>query len=431
MMKFYHSIRFRVVAGTLLFCTLLIIINGVITFFMAGQAIGRLMDNLLETELNYFLYQYEQDKSSPLPHSKYITAFKGIDQVPERIRPKIENLPPGVHTVEVRNNRPPAHVGVIELPDTKERYYLRFHARDFFRENEFMKPGEVLMISLGLLLVPGLIIGVIGSRVLFRPVSELMEKIRCLNPENIPGQWEGSHKAGEVGMLTRTIESAMSRIREFIRREKQFTRDASHELRTPLTIAKGAVEIMEGQPEVATNPKLEKPLNRIRGAIRDMETTIETFLWLAREEHQSGESARVADAVHKAVENSQYLIESKPVSVAVDIRHNTRLPVKEEILYITVVNLVRNAFQFTPEGAVTIRAEKNSLAVTDTGTGIAPEQMDTVTRSHIKGEESRGFGLGLSIVSRLCSRFGWELDIRSRPGEGTRVTINWGDESQA
>lgn len=424
-MKFYHSIRFRLVAGTLIFGAILIVVNGVITLFMSGRAIGRLMDNLLETEVNYFLYQYEKDRTAPLPHSKYITAYRGLDRVPEKIRPFIQDLTPGVHNVKIKKNRPAAHFGVIALPDTKEVYYLRFHARDFFRENEFLKPDEILLISLGLLLVPGLIIGVIVSRVMFRPVEDLMEKIRSLNPENIPDQWEGSHKSGELGMLTRTIESAMNRIRAFIRREKQFIRDASHELRTPLTITKGAVEIMEDQPEIAANPMLEKPLDRIRGAVRDMETTIETFLWLAREENESGQSARVAPAVHKAVADHGYLIESKAISVDVDIRCDISLPVKEEILYITVANLVRNAFQFTSKGSVTILAEENRLCVIDTGAGIDPELVDIVTRSHIKGEQSCGFGLGLSIVSRLCTRFGWTLDIHSRPGEGTQVKIQW------
>lgn len=424
-MKFYHSIRFRLVAGILLFGAVLIVVNGIAIFFMSGRAIGRLVDNLLETEVNYFLYQYETDRAAPLPHSKYITSYRGIDRVPEQVRPFIQGLLPGVYTLRIKKNRPPVHLGVIELPDTNEIYYLRFHGRAFFRENDFLKPGEILMISLGLLLVPGLIIGVIASRVMFRPVEDLMEKIRRLNPENIPDQWEGSHKSGEVGMLTRTIESAMNRIREFIRREKQFTRDASHELRTPLTIAKGAVEIMEDQPEIAVNPMLGKPLDRIRGAVRDMETTIETFLWLAREENEPGQSARVAPAVHKAVENNRYLIESKAILVDVDIRCDTSLPVKEEILYITVVNLVRNAFQFTSKGSVTILVEENCLCVTDTGTGIDPDQVNIVTRSHIKGEKSHGFGLGLSIVSRLCTRFGWTLDIHSWPGEGTQAKIKW------
>ncbi len=424
-MKFYQSIRFRVVAAILIFGTFLVILNGLITFFVMGKNVGRLVDNLLETEVDYFLYQYEKDRTTPLPHSKFINAYKGMDQVPEKFKEVVRDLSPGVHSIFPQKNRPPLHVGIIELPDTQITHYLFFHGREFFRENDFINPLQILMISLAVLLIPGTIIGVITSRVLFKPIMALMDKIRGLNPEDIPEQWTEQSQKGEVGMLTSTIETAMQRINAFIRREKQFTRDASHELRTPLTIVKGAVEIMEQQPEIDTNPLLRKPLNRIARSVNDMETTVETFLWLAREENDLTETCEVEAAVRKAVENTRYLIENKEVELKLDLRHNPTLQVREEILYIAVTNLIRNAFQFTSQGSVTITSENTHISIIDTGMGIEPNRLDSVTRSHIKGEQSQGFGLGLSIVSRLCKRFGWELTIDSRPGKGTHIKIEW------
>jgi len=59
--------------------------------------------------------------------------------------------------------------------------------------------------------------------------------------------------------------------------------------------------------------------------------------------------------------------------------------------------------------------------------GIDPGQLESVTDSHVKGETSQGFGLGLNIVSRLCKRFDWELIIESQAGQGTGVKILWQD----
>ncbi|MCG8616536.1 MAG: HAMP domain-containing histidine kinase [Desulfobacterales bacterium] len=424
-MKIYHSIRFRVLAGILLFGTILILINGVITFVLMGKNVGRLVDNLLQTEVDFFLYQYEKDNTTPLPNSKFISAFKGAEALPHKYKSHVAGLEPGVHSLHPRKDRPPKHVAVIRLPDTGETHYLLFHGRAFFKENDFMDPRGILMLSVALLLIPGTIIGVVISILMFRPMVALMDKIRALNPEDIPEQWAVASSTGEIGMLTASLETAMQRIKAFIQREKQFTRDASHELRTPLTIVKGAVEIMEQQPEIETNPLLKKPLKRITRSVNDMETTIETFLWLAREEDAQGESCRVRDAVDKAVSNTRYLIENKTVELVVDIRENPELKVREEILYIAVVNLIRNAFQFTGEGSVTVISEAERITIIDTGMGIEPDRLDAVTHSHIKGELSCGFGLGLSIVSRLCRRFGWGFTIESEPGKGTRVTIDW------
>lgn len=425
-MKFYHSIRFRVVAGILLSGSLLVLVNGIITFVLVGKNIGRLVDNLLETEIDYFLYQYETDRETPLPHSRFIRNFQGIDAVPGHMKEQVRLLAPGVYNLKLKTQKPPLHVGVVTLPDTGVTHYLFFNPKEFFQENEFLNPFQILMISLALLLIPGTIIGIVTSRMLFRPMKALMEKIRGLNPENIPEQWTERHPTSEIGRLTRSIETAMNRIKAFIRREKQFTRDASHELRTPLTIVKGAVEIMEQQPELETNPLLKKPLNRISRSVQDMETLIETFLWLAREENDPGQSCEVEPVVRKALADNRYLMENKPVELKLSLRRNPTLPVREEVLYIAVINLIRNAFQFTAKGWVEVDVDDHAIRVIDTGPGIEPDRLDAVTRSHVKGERSRGFGLGLSIVSRLCTRFGWELDIRSRAGEGTRVEIRWG-----
>ena len=426
-MKFHQSIRFRIVACILLFGTLLVTINAGITFFVMGNSMSKIIANLIDTEVDTFLYKYDKDRTTPLPHSKYINMYEGIENVPEQFKDLVKALPPGVHTIDDPDKKHPLHVGVIQLPDKKLPYFMFFHGRAFFEENSWLHPRQVLLISLSLLLIPGIIIGYITSRMLYAPVLTLMEQIRDLNPDNIPARFFQKHADNELGMLTQTVETTMNRIKAFIQREKQFTRDASHELRTPLTIVKGAVEIMETQPELETNPLLKNPLKRISQSVRDMETTIETFLWLAREENGSDERTRVEPVVQKAIADNRYLIQKQDIQLQVIVIHDKNVEVKEEILYIVVANLIRNAFQFTSRGTITITIDEAYISVRDTGVGIETDQLQSVTRPHIKGEESQGFGLGLSIVSRLCKRFGWELEIESNVGQGTRVGILWQD----
>jgi signal transduction histidine kinase len=415
------------VACILLFGTLLIILNAGITFFVVGNNMSKMVASLIDTEVDTFLYKYEKDRMTPLPHSKYIDVFAGVEAVPERHREQVKNLPPGIHAIEKQDNRPPKYVGVMQLAGKDVPYFMFFHGREFFEENTLLHPKEILMISLALLLIPGIIIGYITSRMLFAPVVTLMAQIKGLNPENIPVRLSHKHANNELGMLTRTVETTMNRINAFIQREKQFTRDASHELRTPLTVVKGAVEIMETQPELETNPLLKKPLKRISRSVKDMETTINTFLWLAREEGGTEESCRLEPVVRKAIEDNQYLIEKKDIQLHMDVFHDKTVRAREEVLYIAVTNLIRNAFHFTSRGSVTITIDDAHIGIADTGMGIEADKLDSVTQSHVKGEKSQGFGLGLSIVSRLCKRFGWQLTIESEPGKGTRTRIMWQD----
>ncbi len=428
-MKFYQSIRFRIMAAVLVFGTLLIVLNTGITFFILGKTLSRLVNNLVETEADYFLYKYNKDHTTPLPHSKYITVFKDIEEVPPHLRDLVRDKPPGVHSISGHRKGPPRQVAVLALPGKASFYYMVFHAREFFDENTRSNPKKVLGVSLALLLLPALVLAFVTSRMLFRPIAALMEKIRGLDPDNIPAQWSDSQSANEIGMLTRTIEGTMARINAFIQREKQFSRDASHELRTPLTIVKGAVEVIEQQPEAMENPLIKRPLARISHSVNGMETLINAFLWLAREETGPAGTCRVAPVVKRAVDDNRHLIANKDILVRMDCREDAILNVGEEILYIAAANLVRNAFDFTPRGSVAILATDLCLEVRDTGTGIPEDRLDSVAKPHVKDEKSAGFGLGLSIVSRLCDRFGWTLSIGNRREKGTRVRILWGPDA--
>ena len=97
-----------------------------------------------------------------------------------------------------------------------------------------------------------------------------------------------------------------------------------------------------------------------------------------------------------------------------------------------VTNLVTNAHLYTPEeGAVTLRlegdAQATTITVTDTGPGIAPEEVrrlfDRFFRGSSDGRKSPGTGLGLSIVKSLVDLHGGTIDVQSTVGRGTTFTV--------
>jgi signal transduction histidine kinase len=311
----------------------------------------------------------------------------------------------------------------MAFPDTKDRFYLFFHGRQFMEENNIIRPGQVILISIAVLLVPGILLGMFTSRAILAPMGRLMERIRALKPENLPANFSDKPETNEIGVLTTTLEQTMSRIREFIDREKEFTRDASHELRTPLTIAKGAVEIIESQPEAETNGLIKRPLARIKRSVLEMEQTIETFLWLAREDVDPRGRCRAGEVVDRVVEGSRHLLYGKAVEIELRVDQQVEIAVKAEILHIVVGNLLKNALNYTRKGKVTLVVAPDFLEVSDTGMGIDQDRIQSVTNAHVKGAASSGFGLGLNIVKRLCTRFGWDMEIASQPGKGTRVRI--------
>ncbi len=65
-------------------------------------------------------------------------------------------------------------------------------------------------------------------------------------------EFSESARKDEIGLIALNIQNSFKRVRMFIKREKDFTRDVSHELRTPLSVIKGALELIRLSPSSAS-----------------------------------------------------------------------------------------------------------------------------------------------------------------------------------
>jgi len=103
-----------------------------------------------------------------------------------------------------------------------------------------------------------------------------------------------------------------------------------------------------------------------------------------------------------------------------------------QLLERVLANLVQNALRYTPQGGVLVAARRHgpnvALEVWDTGVGIPPEQRDLIFEEFYQidnpeRDRSRGLGMGLAIVRRLCNLLGHSLEVQSRPGRGSMFRV--------
>ena len=233
----------------------------------------------------------------------------------------------------------------------------------------------------------------------------------------------------EARQLAGSLQRMAERMRAFVRRERDFTRDASHELRTPLTVIRVASDLLHNDPDLP--PRAQRSLARIQLAGRDMEAVIDSFLILAREggiEPQREEFA-VRDIVAEEVDNIQPLLAGRPVELAVVGAANPILHASPRVFAMMLRNLLSNASNFTERGRIEVRIEPDRVVVADTGIGMAPDVLQRAFDPFYRAEPDRvsGKGMGLSIVRRLGERFGWPIGIESKPGQGTMVSIRFAE----
>jgi len=422
-MIFRHSLRTRIIIAFCLFGAVLGTVYGTAVFISLDLIDDHLVDTRLTQEIDHIVVHLQQYPDASIPTSPNIKAYIGTTSMPAHIRDMVSGLAEGFH--EAYQGPDEYHIAVRNLPNFDQPLYLVYDVSAMeFTEKRKLIIGFVLAGGVILIIALGLWIGWLTSRQVIAPVSHLAEQVNKTDPDNLPTDFSRFFYQDEVGVLARALEQSMLRVKDFVDREHQFTRDVSHELRTPVTVIKGAVELLKRQftGEIKT---VQRPLDRIERSVTKMESIIETLLWLSREETavNRGPAFEVLPVVREVIEQNQYLIVDKPLEIELITQADLQLTVPPPLFQIALNNLIRNALQYTLNGKITVDVRADRVVVSDTGAGIASTDLKTVTQPYMRGSDSEGFGLGLSIVSRLCDRIGWQLEIESVVGSGTTAQL--------
>ncbi len=248
--------------------------------------------------------------------------------------------------------------------------------------------------------------------------------LEAIEPERLPGE-----VGREVRLLGGAIRGLTERTQSFIRRERDFTREASHELRTPLTVVRVAVDMLRRDPELP--PRMQRPLDRVQVAARDMEAVVDALLILAREDAPVGvEEFEVLEVAAEAARAGRGVLEELghegEVALAVVENASPRLAGSRRAMLVILEQLVRNACTFTSAGSVDVRVEEDRVEVCDTGVGMDRDVLERVFEPFYRADQYvGGRGLGLAVVRRLAQRSGWAVLIDSTPGQGTQVTLRF------
>ena len=219
------------------------------------------------------------------------------------------------------------------------------------------------------------------------------------------------------------------------RLKSDFLATMSHELRTPLNSILGFGEVLVSS---ALNEKQLRWVSNIRSSGEQLLQLINDILDLAKIEAGKMQ-VRLSDfSVYDICEGLTTMFRPLAEKKNIDLRAQLApgIPVlRQDVLKIQQIlsNLLSNAIKFTPEGGrVLLKAETNSsfivLTVTDTGVGIAPEEMELIFEKFRQSgnpltREHAGTGLGLSIVRELTRLLGGEVTLQSELGRGSTFTV--------
>jgi two-component system OmpR family sensor kinase len=239
----------------------------------------------------------------------------------------------------------------------------------------------------------------------------------------------------EIRPLVDALNDLLRRLNDASQAQRIFVADAAHELRTPLTALKLQLQVARRdgalQGDGQTLERLEGRLNRIIHLAHQL-------LAMAREDANRAASmtpVSLRRLAERSVSDLSLLAEAKHIDLGLEERTRDRsddyvVMGDEHALGILLNNLVDNAIRHTPEGGkvdVILARDTQGVGVEviDTGTGIAPDELDRVFDRFYRGTgaQGSGSGLGLAIASSIAGRHGATLNVSNRDDGGLIVSV--------
>lgn len=207
-----------------------------------------------------------------------------------------------------------------------------------------------------------------------------------------------------------------------------------HDLRTPLTVI-GAI-----LSEVAPQESVEDARIAFQGVRRLLDEMLELSRSEAAQPEASAHTLDLGELVSRSIRMNQYIAEQRGIQLTcTPAAEQLSLHGDPEQLERVLLNLIDNAFKFTPPGGqvtLSLHAEAGTgvesglrfacVKVIDTGTGIAPEELPFVFDAYRQGklgQKHGGVGLGLAIVARIVASHGGRVRVLSQLGVGTEFHV--------
>ncbi len=305
----------------------------------------------------------------------------------------------------------------------------------FLNENEFnfLDSLNIILLGVGFIsLVVALFVGHLLSKRFSRPILKTVEVTKQIADGNYHVRLEEGSDTKELVLLEASINHLAISLETLEKLRKQLTGDVAHELRTPITILQSYLEAMTEGIWDASQERLNscyEEVTRIGKLVGDLErlAKLEGENIKLNKEHMD-----LYAAIDKTIQSFEGEIIHKELKVYLEGPHPILL-VDHDRMKQVIINLLSNAIKYSkPGSSITFEIFEGKQTVgfkiTDTGIGIAKEELPYIFERFYRADKSRnratgGSGIGLTIVKSIIDAHGGHITVDSRLEEGTVFTV--------
>ncbi|HET6764595.1 MAG TPA: ATP-binding protein [Longimicrobiaceae bacterium] len=296
------------------------------------------------------------------------------------------------------------------------------------------------LAALGVALAVSLLIGLLLTRSVLRPIHELQRGMAAVAEGDLePEVRIARDRSDELGDLVRSFDGMTKQLAELDRLKAEFVSVASHEIKTPLSVIRGYVSLLIDGIYGPLQETQTRTLQAVSDQTDRLARLVHRLLDVSRFEAGGGRlelrTVDVRDFLEDLATGFQVLAMQNDIGFHVVMAADlpATIDADPERLNEVVGNLLSNAFKFTPKkGSITLASRRDGdgveIEVADTGVGIPSDKLPKIFEKFFQVENdaqprSVGSGLGLAIAREIVEAHGGTIGAESEVGTGTRFRL--------
>ena len=270
-----------------------------------------------------------------------------------------------------------------------------------------------------------------------RRIAERLAAGKLEERMQVRGTDDLARLAVSFNKMASNLQRQIRRLEELSRLQRRFVSDVSHELRTPLTTVRMAADLLHESRD-QFDPISRRSVELLQNELNRFEELLADLLEISRFDAGAAaldlEDVDLRDIVDRVLENHETLLQRKGCEVQLDMPEPCRAQVDSRRIERILRNLIGNAIEHSEGQPIRISTAHDedaaAVAVRDHGVGFRPEEAEMVFSRFWRADPARarttgGTGLGLSIALEDARLHGGRLDAWGSPGDGAyfRLTL--------